>query len=61
MLEALKKLFGSKHEKDVKAIQPLVTQINIHYEELQQLSDEALRAKTEEFRTRIREAIKETE
>jgi len=61
MLKALRRLFGSKHERDVKQLVPLVTEINGHYEKLQVLSDEQLRAKTEEFRARLREALQETE
>jgi len=61
MLSVLKKLFGSKHEKDVKALRPLVDEINAYCEEYQKLTDEELRAKTEEFRGRIREAIQEVE
>ncbi|MEW6510075.1 MAG: preprotein translocase subunit SecA [Bacteroidota bacterium] len=61
MLGVLKKLFGSKHEKDVKALRPAVEEINLRYEECQSLSDDELRAKTEEFRGRIREAVKEIE
>lgn len=61
MLKALRRLFGSKHERDVKQLEPLVAEINGHYEKLQVLSDEQLRAKTEEFRGRLREALQETE
>jgi preprotein translocase subunit SecA len=61
MLEFIKKLFGGKHEKDVKAILPRVAEINRHAEAYQALSDDELRAKTEEFRGRIREALKEVE
>ncbi|HTO93928.1 MAG TPA: preprotein translocase subunit SecA [Bacteroidota bacterium] len=61
MLDVLKKIFGSKHEKDVRALRPMVDEINALYEQYQKLSDEELRAKTLEFRSRIQEAIKETE
>jgi preprotein translocase subunit SecA len=61
MLKALRRLFGSKHERDVKELSPLVAEINGHYEKLQALSDEQLRAKTEEFRGRLREALRENE
>ena len=61
MLGVLKKMFGSKHEKDVKALRPLVDEINAYAEEYRKLGDDELRAKTEEFRGRIREAVKETE
>jgi len=61
MLEIFKKLFGGKHEKDVKAIMPLVAEINRHAEAYQSLSDDELRAKTDEFRGRIAEALQETQ
>jgi preprotein translocase subunit SecA len=60
MLDVLKKLFGSKHEKDVRALRPLVEEINALYEGYGKLSDDELRAKTVEFRSRIQEALKET-
>lgn len=53
MFKFLTKIFPSKHEKDVKTILPLVDEINEHYEEYQKLSDDELRAKTQEFKDRI--------
>ncbi|MFM1548539.1 MAG: preprotein translocase subunit SecA [Lentisphaeria bacterium] len=50
---ALKRLFGSKHERSVKRMRPLVRQINRYEEEYQKLSDDDLRAKTVEFRERL--------
>jgi preprotein translocase subunit SecA len=61
MLGLIKRLFGSKHEKDVKALRPLVDEINAHVGEYEKLSDEELRGKTAEFRARIQEALRETE
>ncbi|MEK9136733.1 MAG: preprotein translocase subunit SecA, partial [Bacteroidota bacterium] len=61
MLGLIRKIFGSKHEKDVKALQPLVAEINPYYEECQKLSDDELKAKTVDFRSRIHEAIKDSE
>ncbi len=61
MLQFLKKLFGSKHERDVRALLPLVEEINNQCERLHNLTDEQLRAKTDEFRARIKEATKEIE
>jgi len=49
------KIFGSKHERDIKKLEPLVVEINEHYQKLQQLDDEALIAKTPEFRQRLAE------
>ncbi len=60
MIGFLSKLFGgNKSDKDVKRIQPLVTEINRIYSELQSLSHNQLRNKTQEFRQRIREHLKE--
>ncbi len=56
MLKFVQKLFGSKNEKDVKDLLPIVDQINEEYEKLATLSDEELQAKTDEFRARIKEA-----
>lgn len=50
-------LFGTKAERDIKKIQPLVDRINQLEPELKQLSDEQLQAKTGEFRTRLREQL----
>jgi preprotein translocase subunit SecA len=55
MLDFFKKLFGSKHERDVKSIWPIVAEINSFYEQLSELSDDQLREKTAEFRRRIEE------
>src|SRR5437879_8650786 len=54
MLGALaRRLFGSANDRYVKSLGPLVEQINDHEAELEQLSDEALRAKTAEFKQRL--------
>jgi preprotein translocase subunit SecA len=53
ILPILKKIFGSKHDRDVKKLWPLVEQINQYFEEYNQFSDEQLRAKTAEFRERL--------
>ncbi len=59
MLGFLSKIFGgSKSEKDVKKIQPLVTRINEFFEQYKPLSNDALRGKTAEFRIRIREHLR---
>jgi len=60
MLGLLTKLFGgNKFERDVKLIQPIVAQINEIYEQLAALSNDELRAKTQEFKARIREHLAE--
>lgn len=61
MLEVFAKIFGSKHEKDIKPLLPVVEEINGYCEELQSLSDEELKAKTTEFRGKIRERTQQLE
>ncbi len=54
MIGFLSKIFGgSKSDKDVKKIQPLVTDINRFYQQYQSLSNDQLRNKTFEFRAKI--------
>src|SRR5215471_17706647 len=54
MLDAiLKKIFGTKHERDVKRLTPNVEAINALEPATQALSEDALRAKTDEFRARL--------
>ncbi len=49
----LKKIFGTKSQRDAKRMWPLVHKINAVEESLQQLSDEQLKAKTDEFKQRL--------
>ncbi len=49
----LTKVFGSKNERVLKDIQPLVTQINELESQIEHLDDSALAAKTAEFRQRV--------
>ena len=51
----LRKLFGTKHDRDIKALRPLVVRINELDEEYKGLSEDELRAKTDEFRRRVQE------
>jgi preprotein translocase subunit SecA len=55
--KVLTMIFGSKHERDVKAMRPIVAQINALEPEVSVLSDDELRAKTEEFRERLRPVV----
>ena len=59
MLDFFKTLFGSKHERDVKSLWPIVAEINSHSEALEGLSDDELKAKTQEFRKHIDESTAE--
>src|SRR3972149_11525561 len=51
--DLITKIFGSKHERDVKKLWPLAEEINSFYETLHGLSDDQLSAKTEEFKQRL--------
>ena len=53
MYSFLKKIVGTKHQRDVKRLRPQVERINGIELEHQQLSDEQLCAKTEEFKQRL--------
>jgi preprotein translocase subunit SecA len=56
MLGFLSKIFGgSKSEKDVQKILPLVDQINGHFNSFGSLTHDQLRNKTTEFRLRIKD------
>jgi preprotein translocase subunit SecA len=56
MLDSLlKKFFGTKHDRAAKKMQPYVDAINAYEAEYQQLTDEQLRAKSDEFRARLRD------
>ncbi len=51
----LAKIFGTKHDRAAKGMWPIVEQINALEAEYQQLTDEQLRAKTVEFRARLKD------
>ncbi|WP_017719750.1 preprotein translocase subunit SecA [Kamptonema formosum] len=49
----LKNLLGDPNARKLKRYQPLVTEVNILEEDIKALSDEALRAKTAEFKQKL--------
>jgi len=53
MFTFLTRLFGSRNERILKELWPVAEQINAFEAGLKELSDEALAAKTEEFRQRL--------
>ncbi|NLO50955.1 MAG: preprotein translocase subunit SecA [Bacteroidales bacterium] len=53
----LKKLVGNKADRDLKAINPILTATLKAYETIKDLSNDELRAKTQEFKARIAEHI----
>ncbi len=53
----LKKIFGTKSDKDIKVIQPVVDQINKIYPSYSNISNDELRAKTAEFKSRLAKKV----
>jgi preprotein translocase subunit SecA len=53
MLKFLSKLFGSKSERDIKQIQPIVAKIKEEYAKLADITNDELRGKTFAFKERI--------
>lgn len=58
LTKGISKLFGSKSDRDVKEVTPIVAQINEVYDTLSGISDEELRGKTQEFKDRIAHDLK---
>lgn len=52
-MNLLKTLFGTKNDRDLKRLQPLVARINELEQSYQALDDQQLKAKTLEFRERV--------
>jgi preprotein translocase subunit SecA len=62
MLGFISKMFGgSKSEKDIKSIEPVVGEITRHFASYKSLSNDQLRAKTVEFKDRIKSHLKEVD
>ena len=57
--EFLSKLFGNKASRDMKEIQPWVNKVKAAYPEIQKLSNDELRAKTEELKKYIKDSAVE--
>ena len=53
ILNFLTKVFGSKNERELKRLVPLVEQINALEPEIQAMSDETLQAQTPKFKERL--------
>ncbi len=49
----LKRILGTKNERDLKRLRPFIARINEREQELQALADAALQAKTGEFKERL--------
>ncbi|MFL5510378.1 MAG: preprotein translocase subunit SecA, partial [Gemmatimonadaceae bacterium] len=54
-------VFGTRHDRERKRVQPIVDEINEHYARLQTVEEDELRAQTAKFRARISEVTSELE
>ncbi len=59
MADFLKKLFGTKSDRDMKELNPIVDGIQKVYEQIALLSNDELRAKTASFKQQIADATQE--
>ncbi len=59
MLNLIKKVFGDKHSKDQKLLWPIVEEIIEEYDKIKDLTDDELKAKTQEFKDKIQEYTSE--
>src|SRR5258708_35426862 len=55
------RFIGTKHERDIKKLQPIVAAINALEPEVKSLSDEALKTKFTALRTEVLERLKDTD
>ena len=53
VLGLIKKVFGTKNDRDIKRIQEIVDQVNSLESSIKELSDEKLKAKTNEFKDKL--------
>jgi preprotein translocase subunit SecA len=59
MINLIAKLFGSKSEKDIKKVMPLVDKINEEANQLKSGTDDQLREKTKQIQQHINEQLRE--
>ena len=53
LISTVKKIFGTRNDRELKRMRKVVSRINALEEAMQALDDNALRAKTDEFRSRL--------
>ncbi|MBR1883097.1 MAG: preprotein translocase subunit SecA, partial [Muribaculaceae bacterium] len=55
----LKSVFGTKSDRDMKRLMPVVEQIKAAYPKIEQLSNDELRARTAEIRQQLKDAVQD--
>ena len=55
-IDILSSIFGNKAQRDMKAIQPLVNQVKEIYPSIQKLTNDELRARSQEIKRKVQDA-----
>lgn len=55
LVDIIKKVFGSKSERDMKQVKPILEKVLAAYKDIDKLSNDELRARTEELKKKIRD------
>src|ERR1700690_1425459 len=55
------RFIGTKHERDIKKLQPLIAAINAREAETRALSDDELKVRFAELKAQVQEQLKDTE
>ena len=55
--DILKSLFGSKSDRDMKKLRPIVEKIKAAYPEVERLDNDGLRERTQQIRQHLRDAV----
>lgn len=58
IFKGITKIFGSKSDRDLKELNPIVSQVSEAFAKLRDLSDDELRGKTQYFKSKIAEGLK---
>jgi preprotein translocase subunit SecA len=59
IIKGFSKIFGDKSERDIKVLKPKVDLINNYFEQYNSLTNDELRAKTADFKARIKEYLQD--
>ena len=57
-MNLLTKIFGTKHDRDIKKMMPTVEEINALEPEMEQLSNDGLRERLQKVREQVQERLK---
>ena len=55
LVDIIKKVFGTKSDRDMKQVKPILDKVLAAYESIDKLSNDVLRAKTEELKKKLRD------